>query len=173
MRLSIASVGRVAVASLGLWLFQAIGHVQACDEVWFTATAEQDGRTVIFRARKEAPCGIDTEDYPYYVSVFWPYKPANDGGMPDGDTNADHIVFEDTLIPLDLEGYSQLMLVITGNGSKEWIWYVRDFDDWIGRLNAALSGHPVYPIDIEYQLDPEWSIHQGFIDWIPGTEQLP
>ena len=71
------------------------------------------------------------------------------------DTNADHIVFEDTLIPLDLEGYSQLMLVITGNGSKEWIWYARDFDDWIGRLNAALSGHPVYPIDIEYQLDPE------------------
>ena len=170
---SIAVTGRAIIAVLGLWLVQPTQQALACEDVWFTATAEQDGRTIIFRSRKGPPCGVAIHEFPVHVSVLWPYKPANDGGMPDAATNAGQIDLEDALIALDHAGHSHLMLVITGNGAKEWIWYARDFDDWIGRLNGALRAHPAYPIDIEYQSDPEWSLYRDFINWMPGTERLP
>lgn len=173
MRRSIATIGRAVIASLGFWFLLPAQQALACEEVWFTATAEQDGRTVVFRSRRGPPCGVALQDFPVYVSVLWPYEPANDGGMPDAATNAGQIALEDALITLDFAGHSHLMLVITGNGNKEWIWYARDFDGWIGRLNDVLREHPVYPINIEYQPDPEWSLYRDFMNWMPGTEQSP
>lgn len=143
-------------------------EASASEEVWFTATGEEAGLPMVYRSRLRPPPGIETHEFPYEIRVYWPYEPANSRGMPDAETNADHIDFEDALLPLDDVEHSFLMIVATGNGRKEWLWYARDFDAWIGRLNDLLKSHSVYPLDIVYELDPDWMLHRNFIDTLEG-----
>ena len=89
------------------------------EEVWFTAGGEEDSKPLVFRGRQNVPPSVVESDYPTLVSIFWPYEPANESGMPDEETNDAQIELEDALDALDSPGISFLMLVITGNGRKE------------------------------------------------------
>lgn len=60
------------------------------------------------------------------------------------------------------------MLVVTGNGRKEWIWYFSDLESWIDEFNNLLTNCPVYPIEIETNTDPEWSTYHNFIAGVKG-----
>src|SRR5262245_2282019 len=100
------------------------------EDVWFTATGEEDGKPLVFRSRQNVPSGVVESNYPTLVSVFWPYKSATESGMPDEGTNDSQIILEDALQPLVSSGVSVLMLVVTGNGRKEWHWYVSDVAKW-------------------------------------------
>ena len=140
----------------------------SAEDLYFTATGEEEGKPLIFRSLQSVPEGSVESDYPYLISVYWPYTPANEGGMPDAETNEDQIVFEDALENLDKSGVSHLMLVVTGNGRKEWHWYVKDIEDWMQRLNDSLAGKPVFPIEIENSKQPDWSLYHNFVSGVNG-----
>lgn len=132
------------------------------EEVWFTAEGEEDGKPLVFRSRV-VPSGIVESDYPTLLSIFWPYEPANESGMPDEETLDAQIELDDALDELDSLGVSFLMLVVTGNGRKEWHWYVSDGKEWMNRLNELLAGRRVFPIEIESRYEPDWALYHGFI----------
>lgn len=90
-------------------------------DLYFTATGEEGGKPLIFRSLQSVREGSSESDYPYLASVYWPYTPENDSGMPDAETNEAQIIFEDAMESLDKAGISHLMLAVTGNGRKEWI----------------------------------------------------
>ncbi|OED35629.1 hypothetical protein AB833_29540 [Chromatiales bacterium (ex Bugula neritina AB1)] len=140
-------------------------------DIHFTATGEEDGKTLLFRSLRKIPEGSNPADYPYLVTIFWPYVAVDDGGMPDADTNEDQIEFEEAISHLDSKGTGHLMLVVTGNGSKEWNWYVADVNSWMEQLNTALSERAEFPIEIENCQQPDWSLYHDFISGVEGINQ--
>ena len=66
--------------------------------------------------------------------------------------------FETALDPLASGKSSELVHVSTGMGLKEWIFYVRDQQDFMAALNRLLEGHPPYPLQIEVYDDPQWKV---------------
>ncbi len=149
-----------------IWGFFVSGV--SAEDIYFTATGEEEGKPLIFRSLKSVPEGSVESDYPFLISVYWPYTPANEVGMPDIDTNEAQIVFEDVLENLDKSGISHLMLVVTGNGRKEWHWYARNIEDWMQRLNDSLAEKPVFPIEIEHSRQPDWSLYHNFVSGVNG-----
>jgi hypothetical protein len=138
------------------------------EDIWFTANGEEDGKPLVFRSRQNVPSDVVESDYPTHVSVFWPYKSANESGMPDEETNDGQIILEDAFQPLVSSGVSVLMLVVTGNGRKEWHWYVSDVAKWMEVLNESLVGHPEFPIEIESSHEPDWVLYHGFMSGVSG-----
>jgi hypothetical protein len=138
------------------------------EDVWFSAEGEEDGRPLIFRGRQYIPSGAVEPEFPTRVSIYWPYEPENDSGMPDEETTDAQYVMEDALESLDSGDYSYLMLVVTGNGRKEWHWYVADVAAWGERLNELLAEHPVFPISIEKTHEPDWALFRDFISGVDG-----
>ena len=138
------------------------------DNLYFTAQGEQDGKPVIYRSLERVPENQKESDYPNLINIYWPYDVDANNGMPDPTTNDNQITFEDAIESLDQSGISHLMLVVTGNGRKEWIWYVKDVESWMNQLNEKLAGHDVYPIEIEIDQDPEWSTYHNFVAGVKG-----
>ncbi len=84
--------------------------------------------------------------------------------MPETDTKEAHLVFENAIFRIDEEGTGFLMLSITGNGRKEWIYYTKDIELFLSHLNQCLVGHTQYPIQIETKEDPTWSAWRSFLE---------
>ncbi len=138
--------------------------------IYFTAQGEQDGKPVIYRSMEKVPAGQAEKDFPTLVNISWPYAADANNGMPDASTNADHIAFEDAIESLDQNGVGHLMLVVTGNGRKEWFWYVKDSAGWMAKLNELLVGHKVYPLEIATEHQPDWSTYHHFVSSVEGVE---
>jgi len=138
------------------------------ENLYFTAQGEQDGKPVIYRSLERVPNNQKESDYPNLINIYWSYDVDVNNGMPDPKTNNNQIKFEDAIESLDQAGISHLMLVVTGNGRKEWIWYVKDVAGWMNQLNEKLAGHDVYPIEIQINEDPEWSTYHNFIAGVRG-----
>lgn len=138
------------------------------ENLYFTAQGEQGGQPVIYRSMQDVPEGARESDYPTLLNIYWGYDNSQNNGMPDSETNDKQIAFEDAISSLDSTGISHLMLVITGNGRKEWVWYVKDPKIWMSKFNQLLSSHQMYPIEIEIQKDPQWSTYHDFITGVSG-----
>ena len=136
--------------------------------VYFTARGEQNGNPVIYRSIENVPEGQNESDFPTLVSIYWPFNENVNNGMPDQQTNEEQVLFEDALETLDQNGMSHLMLVVTGNGRKEWLWYVKDADSWMAKLNELLIDHKVYPVEISISSEPSWSTYHNFISGVKG-----
>lgn len=138
------------------------------ENIYFTATGEEGGKPLIFRSLKDVPEGSQESQYPYLVSIIWRYVSANEGGMPDEQTNNAQIDFEDALEHLDKSDVSHLMLVVTGNGRKEWHWYVKSVDNWMEKLNSALQDKPIYPLEIDNRYQADWKLYHQFVSGVKG-----
>lgn len=128
-------------------------------DVWATATGRDDDFPLIFRFRQHMPIAINaTNGFPTLVNIYWRYDGSGNHGMPLPDDSEQQVQFEDAIASLDAQdGLGYLMLVVTGNSRKEWIFYCNDIPAWLDRFNDLLVGHPVYPIEIETSTDREWS----------------
>jgi hypothetical protein len=135
-------------------------------DTWFTATGDEDGKPLIFRSRIKEFSDTTESDYPYLITIRWYYETDDESGMPNEETNNAQIDLEDALEPLDSEALSVLMLVVIGNGRKEWHWYASDVEVWMSKFNELLANHPEYPIEIENSYEPNWSLYHNFISGV-------
>lgn len=55
-----------------------------------------------------------------------------------------------------------LTVIVTGNEICEWQFYANSKQDFMQLLNEALSGKPVFPIELAQQHDPTWSAYKQF-----------
>ena len=131
---------------------------------WVLAETVEDGFPIMHRLRQCVPDGIIISEYPYLLSILWEYETEDNSGMPSEEQNEQHLNFDDALDEMDNKGSGTMMLAITGNGRKEWVWYVNDPQEWSNELHSCLQGHPVYPLDIEKSEDPEWETWKTFRD---------
>ncbi len=125
--------------------------------------AEEDGMPVLFRYRSDSPVK-DTARFPYLVSILWQYDGSRNGGMPDDQTLGQMNRVEDALDPIDDSGEAFLMVAVTGNNRREWIWYTNDRDRYMALANRAIPRHPKFPIDFATSEDPSWLTYQSIRD---------
>jgi len=131
---------------------------------WVIAETKEDGFPIIHRLKMSVPDGISISDYPFLLSILWEYETEDNSRMPSEEQNEQQLNFDDALDKMDNNGNGTMMLAITGNGRKEWVWYIKDPQVWSTELHECLQGHPVYPLDIEKSEDPEWETWKTFRD---------
>jgi hypothetical protein len=161
---------RALFLPLIVW-YLAVPMSAKTDEIYFTATGQEDGKPLIFRSITSAPKKINKGEFPSLIAISWLYEP-NEQGMPDAAINEAQIEFEDALMPLDTNHTGRQMLVVTGNGRKVWYWYVRDAAGW--NLQArSLIGQMAYPISVTSTNDDDWSFYERFKAGVEGLEHSP
>jgi hypothetical protein len=79
-------------------------------------------------------------------------------------------LLEDSLASaLEEDHFATLALVTTGENLREWTYYAESDDQFLARLNLALHGMPVFPIEIHTAHDPTWSVYTQFMAGVKKT----
>jgi hypothetical protein len=127
------------------------------EDSWSIGETKVDGLPIIIRARTSLPSVPDRQIYENLVLISWAYQ-SDQSGMPPKDVNLQTQHLEDALeVALEAKGIGIQAACITGKGSKEWRYYTYDKDEFMSKLNSGLAGHPVYPLDIKFFVDPDWN----------------
>ena len=71
--------------------------------------------------------------------------------------------FEDALASaLETSQTAHLMVILTGNGERDWLWYTRGEAEAMRCVNRALKGHRAYPVQFSVQKDRGWKAYAQF-----------
>jgi hypothetical protein len=143
--------------------------VESPKDIWATATGEAEGLPVVYRYRQNRPHGANWIAYPHALRIRWTYDLGARNGMPPSDINEKQVGLEDAIETLGEGPLGYLMLVFTGAGRKDWLYYVVDPGDWVHRLNELLKRHESYPLDIENWPDERWSVWQDFANSVTDS----
>ncbi len=137
----------------------------APDDTWTMATAEDNGKPLLFRIRNSPPAFARKQTFPHLLAVCWEYEPSNDQGMPDQDVFERMGQLEDLLMPAFEDAEQAFLSVIaTGNGVREWQWYARDPDAVMQLVNETLGEHEPFPVQFCFQDDPDWEGYSRFLE---------
>jgi hypothetical protein len=133
------------------------------DDQWSVAQAEKNGKPLLIRYRSERPQGVDATAFPFLLSATWSYRP-NEFGLPSADEMEWMDKFEDALTS-SLEGShtAHLMVILTGNSERDWLWYTCGEEDAMRQVNRALKGHKPYPVQFSVQRDRTWKAYGQFV----------
>ena len=116
-----------------------------------------DGLPIVWRFENRRPMDEKRKQLPWLTVISWEYDGSTNNGMPPKEINERMITLEDALEDtVQAEGFCEHAVSKTGNGLKEFIFYIQDRDAFTEKLNEALEGHPRYPIAITFYDDPEW-----------------
>lgn len=134
------------------------------DNQWRIATAEDNGKSLIFRIRTQVPSFASKADFPHLLAVCWQYQSPNDSGMPSPDEAQRMDELED-LLEAGLESVQQafLTVIVTGNGVREWQWYARNPQKTMELVNETLGHLEPFPVEFSFQDDPNWQGYKRFV----------
>ena len=131
--------------------------------VWATAksTHSGNGRVIVWRYAKDLNPAFDRTSQPIRIIIIWKYE--SESGMPYKEGHARMNALEDALAPaLAGDDFATLALVSTGENLREWTYYAKSEDEFMARLNYAFLGEELFPIEIDIQPDPKWSMYEKF-----------
>ena len=117
----------------------------------------EDGAPVIYKFINELPQDTIRSNLSWLTIISWKYDGSSNNGMPLNDENQKMITLEDA-IEDHIEDDQVLRHVYsrTGNNLKELVYYINDQDKFLEAFNNTLSGHPRYPIEINFYQDAGW-----------------
>ena len=128
------------------------------EDTWSVGEAKIKGNPVVYKFTNELPNTSIRNTMPWLTVVSWKYDGSENNGMPQKEINEEMVKLEDGLEAI--EGKEKLYFDVysaTGNNLKEFVFYIADRDQFITNFNKALNGHPVYPVEINFYEDKEWS----------------
>ena len=120
------------------WLRTLLGSARNGPE-WSVATGDEDGHPLVVRTRVSAPQGMSLASYPATLELVWRFDGEDNGGMPPSDLLPRLDQFEDLIGAFEGPANGLLGITITGNGRREWVWYVADSDSFAARVQTAIS----------------------------------
>ena len=116
-----------------------------------------DGLPVIYRFINQAPTDAKRKALPWLTVISWRYDGSANNGMPPKLVNEQMVALESALESRVVSNdFCEHAVSRTGSNLKELIYYVHDRDEFMKKLNEALTEHDSYPIEIEFFEDPEW-----------------
>lgn len=134
------------------------------DDHWTIATADDGGNRLFFRIRAVPPAEADRARFPRQLAVTWEYDDAGNNGLPASEVLERMSLFEDRLtVALEDAGAAFATVVVTGNGAREWHWYIADTEQVMGLVNQALSDLEPFPVIFSIHEDPEWEGYFSFL----------
>jgi len=125
---------------------------------WSLGEAKVQGKPVVYKFTNDTPSPKTKALMPWLTIISWKYDGSSNNGMPPKNINKLMIKLEDGLE--SIKGRGSLYMDVsteTGNNLKEFVFYISDREKFIANLNAALKGHPAYPIEITFYEDKEWT----------------
>lgn len=135
------------------------------DDTWFFTTGEADGKPSTLRGRQNLRHLVGLKTHPRLLRIQWQYEPVNDSGMPSSDQSDQMETFENTIIPeLEKDNLCIFFSIEIHNGVKEWVAYCSDVAAAGERSNKVLEGHPVYPITLTTENNPDWEQYRSMLD---------
>jgi uncharacterized protein DUF695 len=133
-------------------------QAQAAEPAWVAGRSVDNGLPIMVRVRDEAPA--DAKRYPYLVSILWRYDGSVNSGLPDPGTLEQMGSCETALYGVEAKDIAVMVACITGDGRREWLWYIRDKTAFMQHLNTALASLPKCPIELEVSDDAEWNAYR-------------
>jgi hypothetical protein len=130
---------------------------------WATAvsTNARSARKIIFRYAELFSPTFNRAFQPIRIIIVWKYQ--SESGQPCAEDHQRMNLLEDTLeSALEEDRFATLALVSTGENLREWIYYAKSEDEFMGRLNCAFAGMPAFPIEIHCAGDPAWEVYERF-----------
>ena len=139
------------------------------DGNYIIGTIEEQGYPVIYKLIPYHPEPETITKYPWLTVVSWEYSKTVRNGMPPEKINQDMIALEDAFTE-EFEDRAGAKWVYnrTGNGRKEFVYYIQNRTTFTAALNWALATHKRYPIEITFYDDTTW---QDFIDLVEIFEE--
>jgi uncharacterized protein DUF695 len=131
------------------------------NDQWSVAQGEKNGKPLLIRYRTSRPHGVEPTAFPFLLSATWSYQP-NEFGMPSAEEMKSMDKFEDALAALEGSQTAHLMVILTGNGERDWLWYARGEEEAMHQVNQALKGHKRYPVQFSVQKDRAWKAYAQF-----------
>jgi uncharacterized protein DUF695 len=132
------------------------------DDQWSVAQLEKNGKPLLVRYRNERPQGVETAAFPFLLSATWAYQ-SNEFALPSADEMELMDKFEDALASaLETSQTAHLMVILTGNGERDWLWYTTGEAEAMQQVNQALKGHKPYPVQFSVQKDRGWKAYAQF-----------
>lgn len=127
------------------------------DEDWDLARLTGDGSDRIARFLRRLPDEETRERMPWLASLRWTYHPRDDSGMPR-EADLEQMVEFGARFTAAVEraGFGCEAASITGDGLKEWRFYVTGPDAVRSTLRLVLTGLPPCPVQLEVVQDPDW-----------------
>jgi len=127
------------------------------DSAWISALVEVEDRPLLIRIRSEIDAVVGHPGFANLLRVTWDYE-ANDSGLPEDDDLAAMTRCETDLeTALEQGGCGLMTHVLTGDGLRQWVFYVADLEHAAERINAVLPRDTPYPIELAAASDPDWS----------------
>ena len=139
----------------------------ALAQTWATAQSRNpgNGRVIVFRYVQAFASGFSKAKQSTRVIVTWLYTSEN--GMPSPAERKRMDALEDLLAPaVEATGVATLALVSTGEGLREWTYYAKSEQAFLGKVNQALQRHPKFPIDIHVAEDKAWRTYEQFVQQV-------
>jgi hypothetical protein len=138
----------------------------SAEGAWSVAEGEQPDRPILIRARTDLGVTTSAQRWPNRLAVVWTCPPdgADQRGMPTPAQQTAMGRLEDALTAgLEGKGAAVLTSVATSGGQREWVWYCGPASELNPAFNAALKGHPRYPIQLQLAPDPAWAQYRRLL----------
>lgn len=122
-------------------------------------TQSKDKRFLL-KVRNEVPAYALPEKYPNAIEMHWKYTP-DPLGMPEEKVVSQIAKFEAAVDPIQGDHVGYLMMIVTGNGERRWLWYVADPKAFAAALNRLIPGRP-FPITLNAAAnEPDWKTYRA------------
>jgi len=128
------------------------------EETWSVGETKIKGMPVVYKFMNDLPDKGIRKNINWLTVVSWKYDGTINNGMPPKEINEAMISLEDGLEKI--EGREKLYFDVysaTGNNLKEFVFYIADREKFMSNFNKALTGHSVYPIEVNFYEDKEWA----------------
>jgi Family of unknown function (DUF695) len=127
---------------------------------WVVGSSNKNGQFVVVKVRNEIPPDVKPGQYPNVIEMHWKYSP-DAQGMPVEKVVLQMTKLEAAVDPIQGDHVGYLMMVVTGNGERMWVWYVADPKEFGAALNRLIPGHP-FPISLNADgSEPDWKTYRA------------
>ncbi len=127
------------------------------DDWWTTPTSAENGNRIIVTGRRNVEPAMDSGKFTDRVEITWRYTPEKDG-MPDFKTSTLMEAVSDALANAFNKDQAAILTgIYTGDGERNWIFYVRNLSKFQFLMNSALSSFELLPLEIYAEKDDEWN----------------
>jgi len=130
---------------------------------WTILQGEENGRPMFVRRNESAKQLMGHKDYSYRIGFAIPLRNPNFEGLPSNEEMEMLNSIEDVLSKeIEKDKNSLLVLVITTNGMREFVYYTKRPDiikQAVEKIQAQFVPHEVQHYVKE---DPEWEVYKEF-----------
>lgn len=124
---------------------------------WTSPTEAENGSLIMVTGRRDIDKYRDNPKFSIRVEITWKYQ-GEANGMPDRAVSEQMEQVQDALTAVfDKDPVAVLTGIYTGDNRRDWVLYTLSTNIFQKKINEALAGFPLLPLEIYAENDPDWA----------------